>query len=136
MESFFAAHPSQVQQAPQGHEETGPFPLAVLVQSGDKRMIVVGTSHLIRPVLPGLPPSSEAVAFFLNTLDWMMQDAGMISIRTKGSVARPLRNVAPTLREVVKWGNMFGWPLLIAAYGFWRWRRRRAVKSARAVRYV
>lgn len=65
-------------------------------------------------------------ALLLNVMDWLVRDDALLSIRTRGLKAAPLREVDDTTRALLKYGNIVGVPLLLVLYGLIRWRRREA----------
>ncbi len=65
-------------------------------------------------------------ALLLNVMDWLVRDDALLSVRTRGLKAAPLREVDETTRSLVKYGNIVGIPLLLVLYGLIRWRRREA----------
>jgi ABC-type uncharacterized transport system involved in gliding motility auxiliary subunit/ABC-type transport system involved in multi-copper enzyme maturation permease subunit len=67
----------------------------------------------------------ENLAFALNAVDWLAQDEGLISIRAKDRRPPPLVFTSNLSREGVKYINVIGIPLLIAAAGVVHLARRR-----------
>jgi len=67
----------------------------------------------------------ENLAFALNAVDWLAQDEGLISIREKDRRPPPLVFTSNLSREGVKYINVIGIPLLIAAAGVVHLARRR-----------
>jgi len=47
------------------------------------------------------------LVMFQNMTDWLSEDEGLISIRSKDVSARPLKVVEDSTRSVVKFLNMF-----------------------------
>ncbi len=86
----------------------GPFALAVALEAQSKsngfRALVVGTGGVLRDeYLPksqgqGEQDATGALAFGLNALDWLAQDADLIAIRAK-SVEDPALEVPSSVRE-------------------------------------
>ncbi|MBI3291286.1 MAG: Gldg family protein, partial [Elusimicrobia bacterium] len=112
LKSYFTGKPAPVEM---------PFPRQEANPQG--RLAVVGTSALIDSNLPLSPGNG---AFVMNLMDWLSQDETLISIRAKGVVYRPLKELSAPTRQAVKWGTILGMPLLVVAGGImrWRWRRR------------
>lgn len=87
------------------------------------RVIVVGNSDFVsdRFAQAGAP----AVSFVLNAVDWLVQDEALIGIRSKNRTPPPLAFDSATVRDLAKYGNIAGVPLLLALFAVWRlWRRR------------
>jgi ABC-type uncharacterized transport system involved in gliding motility auxiliary subunit len=72
----------------------------------------------------------DNVTFFANMIDYLVDDAGLITIRTKEAVNPPLDPVADATKKIVKYADMGLPPLLVIGYGAFRWRMRRARKKA------
>jgi len=106
-------------------------PLAALQQTLVKntdqgRLMVVGCSNFVKnDYLDGLMAS-----FFFNSVDWLLQDEGLISIRSRGMGNRPLKEMEPTLQQAVVYADILLVPFLLILAGliYWRWRRRRIKK--------
>jgi gliding-associated putative ABC transporter substrate-binding component GldG len=98
-----------------------------LVKATDKgRLIVVGCSDFMKnDYLDGLMAS-----FFFNSVDWLLQDEGLISIRSRGMGNRPLKEIAPGMQQAMVYADIILVPLLLILAGliYWRWRRRRIKK--------
>lgn len=94
------------------------------------RMVVVGDADFMRDRSSRNP---ENIAFFLNIVDWLAQDEGLISIRARESTSRPLDpNVSDGARWRYKYANILIPPLVIVAFGVVRWRVRRAKRRTMA----
>ncbi len=99
---------------------------ALVKETGNGRLVVVGCRNFVRDdYLDGLMAS-----FFFNTVDWLLQDEGLISIRSRGLGNRPLREIDPLWQRVVAYANILLMPLLLIFAGLihWRWRRLRIKK--------
>ncbi|HEX5436575.1 MAG TPA: Gldg family protein [Gemmatimonadaceae bacterium] len=80
------------------------------------RVIVVGNSDFVTDhFVQGAP---ENLAFALNAVDWLAQDAALISIRSKNRGPAPLAFSSASERDTVKYINLIGIPLLVALVGF------------------
>lgn len=95
-------------------------PLTAAARPG--RLAVVGTSRFVSRELR----SEGNLAFFLNLTDWLAQDEDLISIRSKEITFRPLREVSPVTKQLVRYLNMFLPSILAVALGLWRWKARSA----------
>jgi len=109
----------------------GPHPLVVALSSGDAgkdgedgkagwRVLVMGTSALIQNGF--MSDSGQALA--LNLVDWLVLDQAMFQIRSRGLAAAPLKEISDTRRNLIKYGNIIGIPLLFIFFGLIRWRLR------------
>ncbi len=91
---------------------------------GGGRLIVVGDSDFLTDRFIGAPQSQNAV-FGLNAVDWLSQDASLARIRSKGNQVRPLVFPSEAVRDLVRYLNLIGVPLAVAAFGALRLARRR-----------
>jgi ABC-2 type transport system permease protein len=99
--------------------------LAVQVQpKTGGRLVVVGNGDFAGDHFAQNSP--ENVNFALNAVDWLAQDEALISIRSKDRSPPPLAFSGPTIRGLVKYGNIVGVPLFVALFGAVRLARRRA----------
>lgn len=101
-------------------DPAGPFVLAAV--NPKSRLLVVGTSRLIAP---GFPLNDANIAFFLNAADYLAQDPDLSSIRSKAVAFRPLTEIPPEGKTVVKYADVLGAPLIVAGFGILRWKKRR-----------
>jgi ABC-type uncharacterized transport system involved in gliding motility auxiliary subunit len=89
----------------------------------DARIIVAGGSALLQDQFM----SRTNQALLLNVADWMLMDPALLAMRSRGLAEAPLKaEIAESTRNTVKFGNAFGIPLLLAAFGLVRWRMREA----------
>jgi len=97
------------------------------------RMVVVADSDFMRDRSSRY---SENIVFFLNIVDWLSQDEGLISIRSRETTSRPLDpNISDGARWRYKYANILGPPLLVVIFGIVRWRVRRAKRRVLAARW-
>jgi ABC-type uncharacterized transport system involved in gliding motility auxiliary subunit len=119
-------------------DPSGPFTLAAAFEGRlpgglkDARLVVVGTSKFIRSDQPLLPVNQ---AFFLNLVDWMLQEPELIAIRSKAVAFTPLKNIPDGRKALVRYANIFGPGLLVVGLGGLRWRSRSRFKLSRARTY-
>jgi len=94
------------------------------------RMVVVADGDFMRDRSSRSP---ENMAFFLNIVDWLSQDEGLITIRSREATSRPLD---PTISDGARWRfkyiNIFGPSLLVVVFGVIRWRVRKARRYSQA----
>lgn len=96
-------------------------------QSPETRIIVLGTGLFLSDNFEQQP---DNMALFANIVDFLADDADLITIRSKNVTMPPLEQLDDGTRRMLKYGNMIAPPLLIALIGFLRWRRRVAFKRA------
>jgi gliding-associated putative ABC transporter substrate-binding component GldG len=105
----------------------GKQPAAVQTASPPTRIIVTGDGDFMKDEFLG---SRGNLTLFANIIDYLADDAGLITIRSKNVATPPLDPVSDGTKKAVKYANLVGPPLLIIAYGLMRWRRRVAFKKA------
>jgi ABC-2 type transport system permease protein len=90
------------------------------------RMIVVGDASFTEPNYMGANPGN--LLFLANAIDWLAQDEALINIRSKNRTPPGLVFESDATRNLLKFGNLIGIPLLFVLVGFLRvsGRRRRA----------
>jgi gliding-associated putative ABC transporter substrate-binding component GldG len=121
--SFYAGKP-----APQDTAAgSTPPPASPLTSSPDTRVILVGDGDFVRDKYLG---NRDNLTFAANMVDYMVDDAGLISIRSKETAMPPLEQVSDGTKKVVKYANLILPPGLVIAYGLFRWRMRKARKKA------
>jgi len=94
---------------------------ALMGSSPNTSVIVIGTSHMVDPVLPEFRGSQALIA---NILAWVSKDEVLLGIRSKGEILRPLKPLKDAQRQLVKFLALGLPPLLAACFGLFRWRRR------------
>ena len=107
---------------------TGPYALVVQVKNmaplpGEKswRFLVSGTSSFLWELF--LSGSNQTLA--LNLVDWLLADEELLSMRNRVAVDLPLNfELSDDKRALLKYGNIFGAPLLLLIYGLVRWQLR------------
>jgi gliding-associated putative ABC transporter substrate-binding component GldG len=120
--SFYAGKPvPQDTSAGAGHAEGTP-----IASSPASRIILVGDGDFARDQYLG---NRDNLTFLANTVDYMVDDAGLISIRTKDVSMPPLDQVTDGTKKLIKYGNLIVPPVLILGYGLLRWRVRKARKK-------
>jgi ABC-type uncharacterized transport system involved in gliding motility auxiliary subunit len=76
-----------------------------------------------------LPPDN--INLFVNAIDWLSDESGLIELRTKGVTSRPLDTIEDGSKVFYKYLNFLLPMLLIIGYGFVRAQIRRSQKMRR-----
>ena len=92
----------------------------------DVRIVVVGDGTFMGDQYG----TKSNMAFFLNMVDWLSMDEGLISIRSREVTDRPLKELSGAAKRLVKYLNIFGSPLLVVLFGLAYWQIRRAKQRA------
>jgi gliding-associated putative ABC transporter substrate-binding component GldG len=95
--------------------------------SPETRIVLVGDGDFARDQYLG---NRDNLTFFANMIDYLVDDAGLITIRTKDVTLPPLDQVSDGVKKLVKYGDLGVPPVLVLVYGFVRWRMRKARKKA------
>jgi gliding-associated putative ABC transporter substrate-binding component GldG len=98
-----------------------------LTKSPETRIVVVGDGDFMKDDLAG---NRGNLAFFANIVDFLADDAGLITIRSKNVAQPPLEQVSDGTKKLLKYGDLIVPPLLVIGYGLLRWRRRLALKRS------
>ena len=101
---------------------------APLPSSQETRIVLVGDGDFARDRYAG--GSRDNLTFFANMVDYLVDDAGLITIRSKDATLPALEQVSDGAKQTIKYGNLFIPPLAVIAYGILRWRLRKARKKA------
>lgn len=113
-----------------GEEDLAVRTVAAAVQPAEGapggRMIVVGDASFTEQNYIGANPGN--LLFLANAIDWLAQDEALINIRSKNRTPPGLVFESDATRNLLKFGNLIGIPLLFVLVGFLRvsGRRRRA----------
>jgi ABC-type uncharacterized transport system involved in gliding motility auxiliary subunit len=92
-------------------------PETKLVVVGDGDFLVNGTGQRKQRLPEG------NVNFAVNSIDYLADDTGLISLRTQRVTSRPLMQVAPTTKTILKYVNVLVPIVLVIGYGLIRYQR-------------
>lgn len=101
-----------------------------LTSSPDTRIVLIGDGDFARDEYNPDPRNQDNITLLANIVDYLMDDAGLITIRSKDVSMPPLEQVADGTKKMIKYGNMFAPPVLVLLFGLVRWRMRKARKKA------
>ena len=96
---------------------------AALIESGDGKVFVLGSSTLLMDNILDEGGSSSNAAFLLNLMDTLSGREDYARMRSKGQTHRPLKETSATLKRFVKGFNIVGLPILAALFGIIVWLR-------------
>jgi ABC-type uncharacterized transport system involved in gliding motility auxiliary subunit len=87
------------------------------------RLVVVGNGEFATDQWVRNAPQN--ITFVLNSVDWLVQDEGLIGIRSKDRAPPPLVFESSFMRDFVRYGNVIGVPLFIVFAALVRLLKRR-----------
>jgi gliding-associated putative ABC transporter substrate-binding component GldG len=67
----------------------------------------------------------DNINLFVNAIDWLSDDTGLIELRTRGAVSRPIRELDEGIKTTLKYGNFLLPIILVIGYGLIRAQRKR-----------
>ena len=73
----------------------------------------------------------DNVNLFVNSIDWLSDETGLIDLRNKGLVYRPLEQISDASKTLVKWLNFLLPIVIILLYGFYRMQRNNTIRMKR-----
>jgi len=95
----------------------------LMLQSPENtRMVVLGDGRLFRDDFLTNPANYYLL---LNTVDWLVNDTGLITLRTREVKMRPLKDISDSQKQVWKYVNWFLPPVLVVFLGLVYWQVRK-----------
>jgi len=95
----------------------------VVVSDGD--FIINGPRNSARQLQP------DNINLFVNAIDWLADDTGLIELRTRGVLSRPLHQLEENTRTFLKYLNFLLPILLVIIYGIIRAQQRKLLRKKR-----
>jgi len=92
----------------------------------DARIVVFGNGTFITDEHR---QNTTGFVVLMNIADWLTQDKGLISIRSKQVGGRTLELTSDSTKKILKYVNMFAIPLVVIFFGLIRWRLRRSRRN-------
>lgn len=89
----------------------------VVISDGD--FIVNGSGQQAQRLTP------DNINLVSNAIDWLTDDTGLIELRTKGTIARPIEEMQDGTRLIIKYVNFLLPLVLVLVYGLYRFQRNR-----------
>jgi len=105
-----------------------PFPVRA-DSTMDSRIIVIGNGSFITD---DFRRSNAGFVLLMNIADWLTQDKGMISIRSRNVAPRTLEPLSDGTKQFVKYLNMLAMPFIVIIFGLIRWQYKRSLKKRAA----
>jgi gliding-associated putative ABC transporter substrate-binding component GldG len=73
----------------------------------------------------------DNVNLLSNAIDWLSDDTGLIELRTKGAISRPIQELDDSSKTVLKYTNFLLPVILVMGYGLFRSQRNRLTRLKR-----
>ncbi len=102
-----------------------------ILSSPRTRIILIGDGDFARDQYLS---NKDNLTIIANLVDYLSDDAGLITIRSKDVSLPPLEQVSEGTKKMIKYGNMFLPPVLVLVFGLVRWRMRKARRKALEIR--
>ncbi|MDP8238043.1 MAG: GldG family protein [Candidatus Hatepunaea meridiana] len=99
----------------------------IIPESPETRIVAIGDANFIHDQY--IVPNLDNLTMMLNLVDWLVQDERLISIRSRQVSSRPIKEVTNATRRTVKYANLLIPPLLVIAFGLFRWRIRNSARK-------
>lgn len=122
--SFFAGKPVPVDT---GASALQPVGGTIPVAQMESRIVLVGDGDFMKDQYLG---GRDNLTFFANLIDYLADDAGLVTIRSKDVSLPPLEQVSDGMKKVFKFGTMLLPPLMVIGFGLIRWKIRKAKRKA------
>jgi len=81
------------------------------------RIVVFSCGELIKNSVIGDDEFAPNVILARNVVDWLVGDTDLIQIRNKGLSYNPLKKTEQITKEIIRWTNMIGAPVIILLMG-------------------
>lgn len=116
-------------------DRKGPLPFGMVLELAigpagrpPGRMTVIGNSEFLNNATVKLVGNRDLL---LNAVGWLAREEGLINLRGRDPLSQPVV-LSPTSKDVIGWGSVLGWPLLVGslALGLRMRHRRRNGRSA------
>ncbi len=91
-----------------------PYDRPIIESSPQNRIVVIGDADFIQDQLQ---TNASNLIFFQNIVDWLTQDEGLITIRSRDITDRPLEEISSGWKKFVKYINIFGMPVIVLFFG-------------------
>lgn len=109
------------------------IPVAVALEGNPFKMVVIsdGDFPVNGPQQQQQNLQPDNVNLLSNAIDWLSDDTGLIALRTKGVVSRPIRQLEEGTKTFLKYFNFLLPLLLVVGYGIFRAQRNRMTRLKR-----
>ena len=97
------------------------------------KMVVIGDADFVLNGSPQQPhqQSPDNISLFVNAVDYLSDDTGLVDLRTKGITSRPIDQLDDGMRSFVKWFNVLLPIVLVILIGIIRQQQQRNLRIKR-----
>lgn len=105
--------------------------IAPTAKAGGGKLVVVtdGDFAVNGPPQQQQRKQPDNINLFVNAIDWLSDDTGLITLRTRGAISRPIREVDETTRAGLKYLNFLLPLILVVGYGVVRAQKKRLQRN-------
>ncbi len=97
------------------------------------RMVVIADGDFALTTNQRRPPDN--INLLANAIDWLSDDTGLVSLRTKGVTSRPIEELSDSTKVILKYANFLLPVLLTVGYGLYRYQQNRIIRMKRMTDY-
>jgi gliding-associated putative ABC transporter substrate-binding component GldG len=107
--------------------------LAAAIEGNPMKLVVIGDGDfpINGPPRQAREVTPDNISLVSNAIDWLSDDTGLIALRTKGAVMRPIRQLDETTRTILKYVNFLLPVVLVIGYGVYRAQKNRLIRLKR-----
>lgn len=95
------------------------------------KMVVIGNGDFAVSQNQQQKVQDDNVSLFVNSIDWLSDDTGLINLRTKGITSRPIDDLEDSTKTLLKYLNFFLPILLIILFGIFRMQHKKNIRIKR-----
>ena len=95
------------------------------------KMVVIGDADFPLSEEQQNQVNADNINLFVNSIDWLSDDTGLVQLRTQGATARPIKEMEDSKRAWIKYLNFLLPIILVLAYGIFRFQRNRIIRLKR-----
>lgn len=95
------------------------------------KMVVIGNGDFAVNQNQQQKIQDDNVSLFINSIDWLSDDTGLIELRTKGITSRPIDDVEDRNKTILKFLNFFLPIILIVIFGIFRIQHNKNIRIKR-----
>jgi ABC-type uncharacterized transport system involved in gliding motility auxiliary subunit len=91
------------------------------------KIIAIGDADFINEEQQRL--QKDNILFFVNMVDYLVDDVGLAQIRSKDTSEAPIEEVSDSTKKLIKYTNLILPPVVVLLIGLFIWNRRKAKKK-------